>query len=206
MSDKFPSIVDKVCYGIGRQMGDQLVHEPFGKVNLDAIKAGLTDAVNKEPSQVPPEVIEAAFKSINEAIELKAQEGAKQIIADSEAYLAKNAEREEINVTDSGLQYEVLEAGNGDIPTQSNTIKAHYKGTLIDGTQFDSSYDRGEPSEFPVTGVIPGWTEALQLMPVGSKWRLHIPHELAYGVNGAGDMIPGGAALVFDIELIDITA
>ena len=206
MSEKFTSSTDKVCYGIGRQMGAQLASNPFGEINIEAVQAGLADAITSAPSQIPEDQIEAAFAEINKEIEEKVQEGAKQTIVDGETYLAENAKRAEITVTDSGLQYEVLEEGTGEIPTQASTIKAHYKGTLIDGTTFDSSYDRGEPSEFPVTGVIPGWTEALQLMPVGSKWKLHIPYELAYGLQGAGNMIPGGAALVFDIELVSISA
>ena len=206
MSEKFENTIDKVCYGIGRQMGEQLANNPFGEINIEAIQVGLADAINQVKSQIPEDQIEAAFIEINKAVEAKAQQGAKQDIANGEAYLAENAKRDEVTVTESGLQYEILEEGTGAIPTSANTIKAHYNGALIDGTKFDSSYDRGEPSEFPVTGVIAGWTEALQLMPVGSKWKLHIPHELAYGLQGAGNMIPGGAALVFDIELVDIMA
>ncbi len=108
-------------------------------------------------------------------------------------------------MTDSVLQYETIPKGDGEIPKDTNVIKAHYNGFLIDGTKFDSSYDRGEPLDIPVKGVIPGWTEALQIMPVGSKWKLHIPQELAYGLSGAGE-IPPGAALVFDIELLDIVS
>ncbi len=123
---------------------------------------------------------------------------------DGEAYLAENAKRDEITVTASGLQYEILTEGNGDKPTASDTVRTHYHGTLIDGTVFDSSVDRGQPAEFPVNGVIAGWTEALQLMPKGSKWRLHIPYNLAYGERGAGGAIGPYAALVFDVELLDI--
>ena len=102
------------------------------------------------------------------------------------------------------MQYEVVTVGTGDIPQASSTVKTHYHGTLIDGTVFDSSYDRGQPAEFPVNGVIPGWTEALQLMPVGSKWKLTIPYSLAYGENGAGGSIGPCETLVFDIELLEI--
>ena len=119
------------------------------------------------------------------------------------AFLSENAKRDGITVLASGLQYEVLTAGEGAKPALENTIRAHYHGTLSDGTVFDSSYDRGEPAEFPISGVIPGWTEALQLMGTGSKWRLYIPSELAYGEQGVGS-IPPHSALVFDVELLEI--
>ena len=121
-----------------------------------------------------------------------------------EAFLAENAKRPEITVTDSGLQYEVLVAAEGEKPTRNSTVRTHYHGTLIDGTVFDSSYQRGEPAEFPVSGVIAGWTEALQLMAPGSKLRLYIPHNLAYGERGAGNAIAPFSALIFDVELLAI--
>ncbi len=206
MSDQFTKATDKVCYGIGRQFGDQFATNPFKDINVEALQAGLADAINKVPSQIPEDELEAAFAEVNETLEAEKQSGAQAIIDEGIAYLEENKKREEITVTDSGLQYEIIEKGDGEIPTGENVIKAHYKGCLIDGTKFDSSYDRGEPSEFPVRGVIAGWTEALQLMPVGSKWKLHIPQELAYGLQGAGEMIAPGAALVFDIELIGISS
>jgi len=206
MSEKFITDTDKVCYGIGRQFGDQFANNPFKDLNIEAIKEGLTDAINKVPSQIPQEELEAAFAEINKGLEADAQSHAQSSIDEGIAYLVENEKRDEINVTESGLQYEVIEMGDGPLPSEGSTIKAHYKGSLIDGRTFDSSYDRGEPSEFPVMGVIPGWTEALQLMPVGSKWKLHIPQDLAYGLQGAGNMIPPGATLIFDIELLEITA
>ena len=109
-----------------------------------------------------------------------------------------------MTVTESGLQYEVLVEGNGEIPTSDKQVRVHYHGTLTDGTKFDSSVERGQPAEFPVTGVIKGWVEALQMMPVGSKWKLYIPQDLAYGERGAGAAIPPFAALVFEVELLDI--
>jgi FKBP-type peptidyl-prolyl cis-trans isomerase FklB len=203
MSDKFTSATDKVCYGIGRQFGDQFASNPFKEINVEAIQAGLADAINKVASQVPEAELEAAFAEVNESLEAEKQAGAQSIIDEGIAYLEENKKREEIQVTDSGLQYEIITKGDGDVPAEANVIKAHYNGFLIDGTKFDSSYDRGEPLDIPVKGVIPGWTEALLLMPVGSKWKLHIPQELAYGLAGAGE-IPPGAALIFDIELLDI--
>ena len=126
--------------------------------------------------------------------------------AAGEAFLAENAQREEVTVTESGMQYEVITAGDGERPSASSTVRTHYHGTLVDGTVFDSSYDRGQPAEFPVNGVIAGWTEALQMMPVGSKWRLYLPYSLAYGEAGAGGAIGPYAALVFDVELLDIVS
>ena len=119
-------------------------------------------------------------------------------------FLAENAEKEDVVVLDSGLQYTIIEEGSGEIPTGSDTVEVHYCGTLIDGEKFDSSYDRGESISFPVSGVIKGWTEALKLMPVGSKWKLFIPSDLAYGESGAGGVIGPNETLLFDVELLDI--
>ena len=120
------------------------------------------------------------------------------------AYLAENGAKEGVVTTDSGLQYEILTAGEGPKPTAEDTVEVHYTGTLVDGTEFDSSYGRGETVSFGVGQVIPGWTEALQLMPVGSKWKLAIPSDLAYGAGGAGQVIGPNAVLVFDVELVSI--
>jgi FKBP-type peptidyl-prolyl cis-trans isomerase len=124
--------------------------------------------------------------------------------ADSEAFLARNATEADVVRTESGLQYKVLSAGEGPKPTADDTVTVHYRGTLIDGREFDSSYKRGEPATFPVSGVIPGWVEALQLMPVGSKWMLYIPADLAYGPGGAGGLIGPNSALIFEVELLSI--
>ena len=129
---------------------------------------------------------------------------AEKYAKEGEDFLAENAKRADVTETDSGLQYEVIEAGSGDKPSASSTVRTHYRGTLINGEEFDSSYSRGEPTEFPVNGVIAGWTEALQLMPVGAKWKLFIPYQLAYGERGAGGAIGPYQALVFEIELIAI--
>ncbi|MBK7480465.1 MAG: FKBP-type peptidyl-prolyl cis-trans isomerase [Bacteroidales bacterium] len=128
----------------------------------------------------------------------------KDYIAENEAFLEKNKEKEGVTVTPSGLQYEVIKMGSGNKPTINSTVKVHYVGTLIDGTEFDSSVARGEPAQFPLSGVISGWTEALQLMPVGSKFRIYLPQELAYGGNQAGDKIKPFSTLIFDVELLEI--
>ena len=193
----------RVSYGIGRQMGDQLRDNPPPGINLDALVAGLRDACSGAPSQVSSEALNASFRVIREIMQAEAAAKAEAAAGAGRAYLAENARREGVTVLPSGLQYEVLVAGNGAKPGASDHVRTHYHGTLIDGTVFDSSYERGEPAEFPVNGVIAGWVEALQLMGTGSKWRLHVPSELAYGGQAAGS-IPPHSALVFDVELLDI--
>lgn len=128
----------------------------------------------------------------------------KEYIAQNEAFLAQNKEKEGVITTASGLQYEVIKMGTVPKPTAESTVKVHYAGTLIDGTQFDSSIERNEPAQFPVSGVIAGWTEALQLMPVGSKFKLVLPESVAYGANGAGEVIKPFSTLVFEVELLEI--
>lgn len=193
----------RVSYGIGRQLGDQLRDNPPPGVDLNAILTGLTDAFNGQPSRVSQEDLSASFKVIREVMQAQAAVKAEQAAAAGVTFLAENAKREGITTLASGLQFEVLTAGDGAKPTREDQVRTHYHGTLIDGTVFDSSYDRGEPAEFPVGGVIAGWTEALQLMNAGSKWRLYVPSELAYGAQGVGS-IPPHSVLVFDVELLDV--
>ena len=128
----------------------------------------------------------------------------KEYVAQNEAFIAQNKAKEGVTTTASGLQYEVIKMGTGPKPTAESTVKVHYVGTLIDGTQFDSSIERNEPAQFPVSGVIAGWTEALQLMPVGSKFKLVLPESVAYGANGAGEVIKPFSTLVFEVELLEI--
>jgi len=193
----------RVSYGIGRQLGDQLRDNPPPGASLEAIVAGLRDAFHGQPSQVDPEALNASFRVIREIMQAEAAAKAEKAAAAGRDYLVENAKREGVTVLESGLQYEVLVAGEGAKPSREDHVRTHYHGTLIDGTVFDSSYDRGQPAEFPVGGVIAGWVEALQLMPVGSKWKLYIPQDLAYGARGAGS-IPPYSALVFEVELLDI--
>ena len=148
---------------------------------------------------------------INEREAKKAQKKAeldkevyKDYIAENEAFLAKNREKAGVTTTASGLQYEVIKMGTGPKPTAESTVKVNYVGTLIDGTEFDSSIKRNEPAQFPVSGVIPGWTEALQLMPVGSKFKLYLPQSIAYGATGAGEAIKPYSTLIFEVELLEI--
>ncbi|WP_101757652.1 FKBP-type peptidyl-prolyl cis-trans isomerase [Oceanicoccus sp. KOV_DT_Chl] len=206
MSEKYSTIEQHASYGVGRQMGDQLASQAFDGVDSEAVAQGVMDALGGKPSAVDESLIRAAFAEITKRMEAKQAQEASTKAADGEAFLAGNAKREGVTVTASGLQYEVMAAGDGDKPTASSTVRTHYHGTLIDGTVFDSSVDRGEPAEFPVNGVIAGWTEALQLMGVGSKWRLFLPYQLAYGERGAGGAIGPYAALVFEVELLAIVS
>ncbi len=200
----FESLDKKVSYGIGINIGTQIAADQNIEIDLDSLFAGLRDATAGKDPRLSDEELRAAFEAINaraqEAQAAKARESAQA----SAAFLETNKQRPEITTTDSGLQYEVLQSGDGEAkPTTSNTVRVHYHGTLVDGTVFDSSVDRGEPIEFAVTGVISGWTEALQLMTVGDKWKLYIPSEHAYGERGRPG-IPPNSALIFEVELLEI--
>lgn len=204
MSDKFSSIETQASYGIGLQMGEQLRANPFEGLDVEAVQEGLADAYNNQPAQVDNDTLRVAFNEIHEMMQAAKSAEFADVIAQGEAYLAENAKREEIVVTESGLQYEVHTQGDGEVPTLNSTVRVHYHGTLLNGSVFDSSYDRGQPAEFPVNGVIKGWTEALQFMKVGTKLKLHVPAELAYGEQGAGGAISPHSTLIFDVELLDI--
>jgi FKBP-type peptidyl-prolyl cis-trans isomerase FklB len=185
-------------------MGEQLASNPFDGVSAAAVAAGVIDALEGKESAVAHADLEAAFGVISQRMQAKEAEKSKILSVEGETFLAENAKKTGISVTASGLQYEVITAGTGATPTATSKVKTHYHGTLINGTVFDSSVDRGQPIDFPVNGVIAGWTEALQLMPVGSKWRLYIPHHLAYGERGAGASIAPYSALIFEVELLEI--
>ncbi len=204
MSDQYNTTELRVSYGVGRQMGEQLASNPFDGVDAQAVAQGVIDALTGKESQVARPELEEAFRIIGTQMQAKQAAQSGMQAKEGEHFLAENAKKDGITITDSGLQYEVITQGTGAIPTATSKVKTHYHGTLIDGTVFDSSVSRGQPIDFPVNGVIAGWTEALQLMPVGSKWRLYIPHELAYGERGAGASIAPFAALVFEVELLDI--
>jgi FKBP-type peptidyl-prolyl cis-trans isomerase FklB len=204
MSEKYSTIELRASYGVGRQMGEQLASNPFDGVDAEAVAQGVLDALNGKESQVARPELEEAFRTIGTRMQEKQDQQSKAQAKTGERFLAENAKKSGVTVTDSGLQYEVITEGTGAKPTAKSRVKTHYHGTLIDGTVFDSSYNRGEPIDFAVGGVIAGWTEALQLMPVGSKWRLYIPHNLAYGERGAGASIAPYSALIFDVELLDI--
>lgn len=202
----FTTLEQHASYGIGLQMGQQLADNPFDGLDIAAVAAGLAAAFYGDEPEVSEDQIRAAFEVISARMQEVQAEQAKLAAGAGDAFLAENAKKAGVTVTASGLQFEVLVQGDGEKPTRSSTVRTHYHGTLIDGTVFDSSYNRGQPAEFPVGGVIAGWTEALQMMPVGSKYRLYIPHQLAYGERGAGAAIAPFSALVFDVELLAIVA
>ena len=202
-NNNFTSIEAKASYGVGLQMGQQL-QGAFDNVSINEVLLGVQDAFEGKEPQVNPDDINAAFQEIQQQHQAKQAENAGQFAAEGETFLSENAKREEVTVIESGLQYEILETGDGDKPNANDVVRTHYRGTLINGKEFDSSYSRNEPTEFPVNGVIAGWTEALQLMPAGSKWKLYIPHHLAYGERGAGGDIAPYQALIFELELLAI--
>jgi FKBP-type peptidyl-prolyl cis-trans isomerase FklB len=207
MSDiKIETMEQCASYGIGRQMGDQLAQNGFDGIDFNALSVGIEDSYTGQELRIPVEKIQNAFSKLNEIIKAQQEEQNKAASEAGVAYLAENAKRDGVTTLESGLQYEIIEEGDASAEkaTASSTVQCHYHGTLVDGQMFDSSYERGQPAEFPVGGVIAGWTEALQLMNIGAKWKLHIPYELAYGTNGSPGAIPGCAALVFDVELLKI--
>lgn len=197
------SVEAKGGYGIGLQIGQQLLSSGM-EVNAEAVARGIYDVLSNNPPAVDINEVTAALKELGQRAEAAQAEAFKAIDAENKAFLAENKKAKGVIVTESGLQYEILTEGTGEKPTATSTVRVHYTGSLIDGTVFDSSVQRGQPAEFPVNGVIRGWTEALQLMPTGSKWRLTIPQELAYGERGAGASIPPFATLVFEVELLEI--
>lgn len=202
----FETTEQRASYGIGRQMGDQLAQGSFEGVDVEAVITGLRDSYTGEGLRVPAEQIQAAFSEITQRMREAQEAQAREAAAKGEAFLADNAKREGVVTLESGLQYEIITAGEegGDHPTASSKVRTHYHGTFIDGKVFDSSYERNQPAEFPVGGVIAGWTEALQLMTKGAKWRLYVPYQLAYGAQGSPGGIPPYSTLVFDVELLDI--
>ncbi|AEY00809.1 FKBP-type peptidyl-prolyl cis-trans isomerase FkpA [Oceanimonas sp. GK1] len=206
------SFEDKSAYAIGLSMGRYIgstleKQQELGvTLNDEVILQGVKDGFGAEGQMTDEEVQQALMAydtHINELIEAKNKEEAAATLKEGEEFLKENAKRDGVQVTESGLQYEVLTEGEGDKPAAEDVVTVHYTGTLVDGTQFDSSVERGEPASFPLNQVIPGWTEGVQLMPVGAKYKFYIPSALAYGETGAGS-IPGNAVLIFDVELLDI--
>ncbi len=208
MSDKYQGAAAQASYGYGLQIGEQIERAAFDGLEVNAMLDGIRDVMQGEQPQLDEAVIGAAFQEITKQIEAKKAEQHKEAMVEGENFLAENAKRPEINKTETGLQYEVLVEGEGESesPSATSKVQVHYEGTLISGEVFDSSVQRGQPAEFLVNGVIKGWTEALQRMKVGDKWKLYVPHELAYGSQGAGAAIPPFAALVFEVELLAVLA
>lgn len=193
--------MDKVSYALGLSIGNNFQNSGIKSLQIEDFVQGLSDVLNeKQPAITYDEakkVINDFFMRLHkEKLEINKKAG--------EEFLNINKGRAGVVTLPSGLQYQVLKQGNGEKPKATDKVKCHYHGTLINGTVFDSSIERGTPAVFGVSQVIPGWQEALQLMPVGSKWRLFIPSNLAYGENGAGEMIEPNSTLIFDVELLDI--
>ena len=204
---KLDNDTNKASYAIGIQMGSQMA--PLADMlNQDAIMMGFKDSIAGKEPQLSMEDMQAVMQTFQQTVmeqqQAKQQEAAGANAAAGEKFLSENKAKEGVKTTDSGLQYKVITEGTGDTPAETDTVVTHYTGTLINGEVFDSSYKRNSPATFPVNGVIPGWTEALQLMKVGSKWKLFIPAELAYGEQGAGANIGPNEVLIFDIELLEI--
>ncbi len=204
MAEKFTSIEALASYAVGRQVGEQLSSQPFPGLEPDALIAGLGDVLKGQASPYKDDELRGAMDELNRRVQRMQQQQATAMAAQGEQFLKQNATKAGVVVTKSGLQYEVLKEGKGPKPGPEATVRVHYHGTLVDGTVFDSSVQRGEPIEFPVNGVIAGWTEALQLMAVGSKWKLYIPQDLAYGARGAGGVIGPYATLVFEVDLLRV--
>ena len=198
---KYTDELDKVSYSLGLSIASNLISSGVTTINAEAFIDGLNVVFSgKMPEIMPDEannILQDYFDKLQRA-------KGKEAKAEGEKFLAENKKKEGVVALPSGLQYKILTAGNGPKPKASDTVKCHYEGRLINGTVFDSSIRRNEPAEFPVSGVIAGWVEALQLMPVGSKWQLYIPSELAYGTHGAGQSIGPNQTLIFDVELLAI--
>jgi FKBP-type peptidyl-prolyl cis-trans isomerase FklB len=198
---------EKVSYTIGVNIGKNMKMQGI-EIDQDYIIQGLKDALNNAKTIMNDKDMESTMNLFQQEMMAKTQ--AKQKIdgeknkKEGETFLAENKKKEGVVTLPSGLQYKILKKGDGPKPTANQTVKCNYRGTLIDGKEFDSSYKRGEPAEFPVGGVIKGWVEALQLMPVGSKWMLYIPSNLAYGETGNGPVIGPDATLIFELELLSI--
>lgn len=193
--------MEKISYALGMSIANNILASGVKELNVEAFTKAVSAVLNQEKTDLS---IDQAQQLLNEYFTKLQQEQTAGLRADGEAFLAENTKKEGVVTLPSGLQYKVITAGTGKKATASDSVRCHYEGRLVNGTKFDSSYDRNEPAEFGVTQVIPGWVEALQLMPAGSKWELYIPYHLAYGERGAGQSIPPYATLVFVVELLDV--
>jgi FKBP-type peptidyl-prolyl cis-trans isomerase FklB len=193
---------DSLSYAFGISLGQYMKSQGISNCNFAMLNKAIDQTIKGQPTLLD---MNQANQVMGKLVESKTKQAAAAEKAKGEQFLTQNKSRTGVTTTATGLQYEILTKGSGPIPTKADTVTAHYKGALLDGKEFDNSYSRGEPLTIPVAGVIPGWTEALTLMPVGSKWKLYIPSEIGYGDYGAGQDIPGGATLVFEVELLGIS-
>ena len=198
---------DKISYSIGMDIGKSFKMQSLD-LNEEFLTRGIRDALSGEKALLTDEEVREVLAGLQQDLRAKEEARMKDLTEKNrkagEDFLVANAKKEGVVTLPSGLQYRVITAGTGPSPKDTNSVTTHYRGTLVDGTEFDSSYGRNEPATFPVSGVIPGWTEALQLMKVGAKWKLFIPPDLAYGPRGAGALIGPNSTLVFEIELLGI--
>ena len=198
---------EKLSYGMGMEIANNLKRQSFD-LDVDLFMKGLKDALSGGKTLMTEKDAREALMAFQKEMMAKQKEAAKvsgeKNKKEGEAFLAENKKKEGVTTLPSGLQYKVIKPGTGKKPSPTDKVKVNYRGALIDGTEFDSSYKRGEPASFPVKGVIPGWTEALQLMEEGAKWQVFVPSNLAYGERGAGASIGPNATLVFEVELISI--
>lgn len=198
---------DKVSYSIGLEIGSSFKKQSID-IDTDALAAGIKDAISSNKPLLTENEVKEVMTAFQKRMAAKQAEKMKGLgeknSKEGETFLADNKKKEGVKTTASGLQYKVITEGKGPMPKDTDTVSVNYRGTLIDGTEFDSSYKRGEAVSFPVNGVIKGWTEALQLMKVGSKWQLFIPSNIAYGDRGAGGQIGPNATLIFEVELLSI--
>ena len=200
--------MDKLSYALGLSMGNNFRASGVDKIDVADFADGVSAVYNNQVPKMSYDEAKKVIREYFETLESRRQESeaaaAKVNEAAGKSYLEENGKREEVVTTPSGLQYEVLQEGDGPCPSAEDRVKVHYTGRLIDGTVFDSSVERNQPATFGVTQVIKGWVEALQLMKAGSKWRLHIPSDLAYGQQGAPDIIGPNSTLIFDVELLEV--
>ena len=200
--------MDKVSYALGLGIGQQLAQMGASDLNIDDFADAIKDVINDNELKVSHKdaqtIVQKYFRQQEERINAQRAEQGKAAKAEGEKFLAENGKKEGIVTLPSGLQYEAIREGNGKKPKATDQVRCHYEGTLINGQVFDSSYQRNEPAVFPLNQVIPGWTEGLQLMQEGAKYRFYIPYILAYGESGAGASIPPFATLIFDVELLEV--
>jgi FKBP-type peptidyl-prolyl cis-trans isomerase FklB len=197
----FTTEKDQVSYSLGVNIATSLKNQGFEDLNLDVITTALSDVFNNKTLQINEEAGGQILNTYFQAMQVRKHS---KNIEEGGAFLKANASKPDVITLPSGLQYKVLVEGTGAKPTASDKVTTHYHGTLINGTVFDSSVERGQPATFPVNGVIAGWIEALQLMPTGSKWQLYVPSNLAYGERGASELIGPNTTLIFDVELLSI--